>query len=178
LRLADSQKRELAQLMLVAREYLCLADPELIGNVGLSETKSAFTRGRLSADDWSQVMKGAHLASAAIRLACIDDVLKDTPAGRPLYRECRAFFQKKGAPLADDPRGSTCSEWFHVMLRDSIGHREPQQASGRQARRYEARQRCIESTSFGAAYARLRQTEQELAGTLAASGVILPAVET
>lgn len=177
--LTDPQKRELAQLMLVAREYLRPAEPGAIGAVGLSETKSAFAAGRLTAADWEQVTKGAHLASAAIRLACMDDVLSTTPAGRDLYRECRAYFRKRNAPIADDVRGRTPSEWFHVMLRDSIAHEEPHQpaATSTQARRYDARQRCIEAATFGAAYARLRQTEQELAGALAANGVVLPVVE-
>lgn len=172
--LTEPQQRELAQLLLVARAYLHLADPEAIGDVGLSETKRAFVCGHLNAADWSQVMKGAHLASAAIRLACIDDVLEEAHAGRVLYGECRAFFgaQKRFQP-ADAPRGSTCSEWFHIMLRDSIGHREPQPGEVR----YEARQRCIEATTFGAAHARLRQTEHELADVLSANGVVLPVVE-
>ncbi len=160
--------------MLVAREYLRLADPRAIGDVGLSETKSAFTRGRLSAGDWSQVVKGAHLASAAIRLACIDDVLEQANTGRALYGECRAYFgsQKRFQPAADR-RGCTCSVSFHIMLRDSVGHREPPPGEVR----YEARQRCIEATPFSDAHARLRQTEQELAGVLSANGVVLPAVE-
>jgi len=42
---------------------------------------------------------------------------------------------------------------------------------------YEARQRCIEATPVGETYARLRQTEKDLAAVIASLGIVLPVVE-
>lgn len=69
--LAESQRREVAQLMLVAREYLALADPGAADEpTPLGETAAGFTSGaRPSPTTWSRALKAAHLASAAIRLA-------------------------------------------------------------------------------------------------------------
>jgi hypothetical protein len=65
------------------------------------------------------------------------------------------------------------------MLRDAVAHREPEEgASGGLAARYAARQRCIEATPFGRALGRLRQTAGELAGKLAAEGIVLPELPT
>ena len=177
--LTESQKREVWQLILVAREYLRLGDPEHASGVGMSANKNTFMRGPTSPVAWSEVMKGAHLASAAIRLASIDEVLKRAGRGRPLYRECRAYFQKDSSG-DDDPRGTSCSEWFHVMLRDSIAHNEPLEGvPGKHAhQRYEARQRCIEATLIGETYATLRQTEEDLAAVIASLGIVLPVVES
>jgi hypothetical protein len=68
----------------VAQAYLTLADPEdEDGRIRLSESKDAFAPGaRVSLADWSRTMKGAHLASAAIRLASIDEVLDRANDGR------------------------------------------------------------------------------------------------
>jgi hypothetical protein len=115
-------------------------------------------------------MRAAHLASAAIRLASIDEVFDKANAGRGLYRECRGYFGRR-TPIAEDPRGSSCSEWFHVMLRDAIAHIEsPEEGAAHD----EARQRCIETTTFGEAHARLEQTADELAEVLAEKGIVLP----
>jgi len=65
----ELQRREVVQLMLVAREYLALADP--------GETAAGFTSGaRLSPATWSRALKAAHLASAAIRLASLTQALR------------------------------------------------------------------------------------------------------
>jgi len=176
--LTESQKREVWQLILVAREYLRLGDPEHASGVGMSANKNTFMRGPISPVAWSEVMKAAHLASAAIRLASIDEVLKRAGKGRPLYGECRAYFQKDSSG-DDDPRGTSCSEWLHVMLRDSIAHNEPLEGvPGKHTQRYEARQRCIEATLVGEAYARLRQTEEDLVAVIASLGIVLPVVES
>jgi len=172
-----SQDREAAQLMLVAQEYLRRGDPSGIREVVMSETTAAFLRGRLTAEDWSKVTKGADLASAAIRLASIEDVLRAAGQDRALYRACRMYFARSST-AADDVRGRTCSDWFHIMLRDSIAHNEPiGQAKAVQDQRYEARQRCIAGLTFGQAHDRLRRTEADLMGVLAANGVRLPVVE-
>jgi hypothetical protein len=66
----------------------------------------------------------AHLSSAAIRLASIEEVLKDANVQNDSYRQCRDYFNGRDGD-ADDPRGSTPSEWLHVMLRDNAAHEEP-----------------------------------------------------
>jgi hypothetical protein len=173
----DAQKRELAQLMLMAQEYLRRADPSGLRDVVMSDTTAAFLRGRLTAEDWSKVTKGADLASAAIRLASIEDVLRAVGQDRALYRDCRLYFAKC-SKAADDARGRTCSDWFHIMLRDSIAHNEPTgQPKTVQDQRYEARQQCIAELTFGEAHDRLRRTEADLMGVLTANGVTLPSVE-
>jgi hypothetical protein len=100
----------------VAQAYLPLADPEdEDGRIRLSESKDAFAPGaRVSLAEWSRTMKGAHLASAAIRLASIDEVLDRANDGRALYQECRKYF-RTGTTIADDPPGSSCPVWFHVI---------------------------------------------------------------
>jgi len=96
--LSESQRRELAQLFLVAQVYLETASPE--GEdcaMPLGATKDAFAPGtRLSPDDWSLAVRAAHLASAAIRLGSIDDVLRRANTGRELYGECRTYFGRAG----------------------------------------------------------------------------------
>ncbi len=175
-----SAEARVAQLMLVAREYLRLADPpEEFWGINMGKTANAFTEPTLSASRWAQVLLGAHLASAAVRLATIDEVLEETTTGtRHCYSDCRAYF-RRSSRRGTDTRGSTCSVWFHIMLRDAIGHGEPSGDAGEdpeQKTRYEDRQRCIERTTFGEAHARLQQTANELEAVLAAHGIILPVV--
>lgn len=168
--LGESQQREINQFLLVARKYLELGDPgHEAGAVGLSATKDAFRSGAcVSVAEWALTMKAAHLASAAIRLTSIDEVLARANERRALYRECREYFGKD-LPIID-PRGSSCSEWFHVMLRDAVAHNEP---LGERAPRYKARQRCIETTTFGDAHSRLERAANELAELLAQKGIVL-----
>lgn len=172
-----SQKREIIQLLLVAREYLRVADPPATTHdIKMGQTAKALAKATLTEPEWSQTMIGAHLASAAVRLTSIDEVLKTAKEARPLYTNCRKYFFKNSC-LADDLRGSTCSEWFHVMLRDAVAHNEPRPgAPDKQKRRFEARQQCIATTTFGDAHLRLRQTEENLSAIVTAYGVVVPAV--
>ena len=175
--LDPSQKREITQLLLVAREYLHVADPPAASrDIKMGQTAKALAKATLTEPEWSQTMIGAHLASAAVRLTSIDEVLKTAKEARPLYTNCRKYFSKNSC-LADDPRGSTCSEWFHVMLRDAVAHNEPRPgAPDKQKQRFKARQQCIEATTFGDAHLRLTQTEDDLSAIATAYGVIVPAV--
>jgi hypothetical protein len=63
---------------------------------------------------------GAHISSAAIRLTSIEGVLEDAHNANPSYRRCRDYFNGKTSMPDNDLRGSTCSEWFHVRLRDNV----------------------------------------------------------
>jgi hypothetical protein len=176
--LGESQRRELVQLFLVAQVYLEMVGPE--GEectIPLGATKDAFVSGaRLSLDDWSRAMKAAHLASAAIRLSSIDQVLDKGHHGRSVYQECRRYFGRGGKTMPADPRGSACEGWFHVMLRDAVAHNEPPDVDTPEwlAVRFEARQLSIEATPFGHALSRLRQTAEHLAGILKGIGIELP----
>lgn len=173
--LNEPQQREVTQLMLVAQEYLRLGQPPLMSrDTRMGDVGKPLARGTLTATEWSQTMSGAHLASAAIRLASIDHVLEAAKEPRPLYLACRAYF-RGDAEL--DPRGQTCSEWFHVMFRDAVAHNEPSRgASGKQHQRYEGRQRCVEATTYGEAHHRLKKTVDELLAVLEEHGVVLPSV--
>ena len=111
----------------MARVYLDLADPEgEDDSIPLGATSTPSRRGaHLRIDDWAQAVRVAHLASAAIRLASIDQVLDKAHKGRSVYHECRRYFWKDSSIIPDDPHGSSCSEWFQVMLRYAIAHNEP-----------------------------------------------------
>jgi hypothetical protein len=159
--------------MLVAQEYLRLGDPPMLSrDIKMGEAAEAVTRA--TAVEWSQTMLAAHLASTAIRLASIDHVLKTAKEARALYLACREYFRAKSC-LADDARGHTCSQWFHVMLRDAVAHNEPRRgAPDKQNQRYQARQRCVEATTYDEAHDRLKQIAGELLEVLAAQGIVLP----
>jgi hypothetical protein len=110
---------------------------------------------------------GAHLASAASRLASVEDVLDKACCNRTSYRECRQHFSSSKKALRSDSRGSTCSEWFHIMLRDGVGHHEtPEAPSEEHERRYRARQTCLESTTFREAYSKLVEIAGGLEGVM------------
>lgn len=177
--LDESQKREVIQLLLVALAYLRLASPPTtFEDLTLSNAASAFSKATLDDFDWAQTMLGANLASSAVRLASADELLEKTQTGsRHVYTECRAYFRKGSKARLSDTRGSTCSEWFHIMLRDAIGHRERDTTSdATQKTRYDDRQICIERTSFRYAHTRLQQTAEELVSILKVEGIFLPAV--
>ena len=177
--LGASEKREVIQLLLVALEYLRLGcPPTALEELTLSNAVSAFSKGMLDESEWAQTMHGAHLASAAVRLACADELLENTHTEpRHVYKECRAYFRRRSKALLPDTKGNTCSEWFHIMFRDSIGHRERDATSDAiQKSRYADRQDCIERTSFRSAHKRLQQTADELVRVLKAEGITLPSV--
>src|SRR5215470_14998392 len=134
--------------MLIAEEYLKLASPaqgEVTETLGM--TKESFMPGAAVTENIRELtIVGAHLSSAAIRLASIEDVLRESGNAAPSYSECRAYYggaERLGEKqLDDDPRGQGCSEWFHVMLRDNAAHKEPPRdhADTRTQRRRQQRQ--------------------------------------
>ena len=177
--LGSSERREIIQLLLVAVEYLQLGrPPTALEGLTLSNAVSAFSKGTLDDSEWSQTKLGAHLASAAVRLACADELLEKTHTGpRHVYKESHTYFRKSSKVLLPDTKGKTCSEWFHIMLRDSIGHRERDATRDPiQKTRYAERQDCIERTSFREAHQRLQQTADELLTVLKTEGITLPSV--
>ncbi len=106
---------------------------------------------------------GAHLSSAAIRMASVEDVLKQAQVANPSYLDWRAYFHGEKRFADSEPRARTCSDWFHVMLRDNATHVEPPQApTGRKAKRCRIRQTCIENTTFADAYSKLREISKAL----------------
>jgi hypothetical protein len=169
----DEQKREVTQLMLVAREYLRLGNPPPeYEDTRMGESADALT-GALDppASAWERTLIGAHLGSAAIRLASTEAVLTKGGIARPVYTACLKYFSPRNPSPGVDARGETCSEWFHVMLRDAVCHQEPPEG---EADRYAARQRCIEGATFAQAYERLQITMNDLLAVLRRLGITLP----
>jgi hypothetical protein len=148
--LSSEQRREINQLLFVARHYLrVVSKSALRTKTKMGVTKAAFEPGRsVPKSTRRRTIAVANLASAAFRLTAIEEILSTSR-----FRECRDYFNGK---RSTDHRGSTCSEWFHIMLRDSVGHSEPSPASNTKAQRYLARQSCIEETSLPRAHTQLR----------------------
>jgi hypothetical protein len=175
--LSPMQQREAAQLLLVAQEYLRLAapPPEARAQV-LGGTTDAWTRAALTDPEWRHTVRTAHLASAAVRLAALDELLEETQTGtRNAFSSCRAYFKvHSGTP---GPLAAYGARWFHVLLRDAIGHPEPgaeQPDDPQQLARYRERQRHIETTTWDDAVAWLSATTRELSATLKAVAVPVP----
>lgn len=149
--------------MLVAREYLRLARPAASKHTPLGSTMPGFSKGpAISKQTRRDTMLGAHLASAAIRLASIDAVLCEAKAGRRIYRDCRAFF-RGDQKFADSDCASRLSEWLHVMLRDNATHEEPQpMATDPKRKRWGIRQRLLVRTTFAQAYTYLTRIADDL----------------
>jgi len=150
--------------MLVARDYLRLARRAAGQHAHLGSTKAGSASGpAVSTVTRRDIMLGAHLASAAIRLASIDAVLSAANAGRLEYRDCRAFFRGSPQFVDSDSRASRPSEWFHVMLRDNATHEEPGPPSlNPKRRRWEIRQRLVERITFARAHAQLSLIADDL----------------
>jgi hypothetical protein len=166
------KKREVAQLLFVASHYLgraSAAEHDAVTRLG--ETKAIFPLTD-EVDDTTRrhTVVGADLASAAIRLASIDDVLWASGTARPACVECQQYFRKKNPSPSTDLHHHP--EWFHIMLRDAIAHNEPAQAPTRHPDdRYRDCQDYIQETTFGEAYSRLRKIENELTKIAHAHGI-------
>lgn len=155
--LGIEEKRQITQFLLIAEHYLNLAKDSVDLHQTMGECKSSFLDpNRISSADLDLAILGAHLSSAAIRLASIEDVLADAGEGDPSFLSCRSYFNGSTSMNNNDHRASSCSEWLHVMLRDNAGHAEPPTASQRlrDMRRCE-RQRFILTLSLSEANSRL-----------------------
>jgi len=153
--------------MFVAFRYLQSASvPSEYASVTLGWTAREFPLGGALRKELCELTTiSAHLASAATRLATVDEMLKELVA-RPAYSECRRYFSraKEGRPPRIDLRERP--EWFHIMLRDVVGHPEPDpfrslddiDLHGRRAER----KRLISQTTLGRARSQLRETAAEL----------------
>jgi hypothetical protein len=119
--LTPEHKRQIAQFMLIAEHYLSLAGPAAHERETLGMTKHVFMPSNpVTAASVKLAIVGAHISSAAIRLTSIEGVLEDAHNANPSYRRCRDYFNGKTSMPDNDLRGSTCSEWFHVRLRDNV----------------------------------------------------------
>ncbi len=166
--LPPEHQRQIAQFLFIAQHYLQLAEPaERETRETLGMTKDDFLPGvPLTERTRHLIAIGAHLSSAAIRLASIEDVLDDANVPNGSYRRCREYFSG-GGPAADDPRGSTPSEWLHVMLRDNAAHEEPPAApTSTKERRRRARQDCLEAMTFAVAFVQVRTIANNLRNDL------------
>jgi hypothetical protein len=155
--IGPDERRQIAQFLVIADYYLELAAPAAAMLQTMGDSKRRFMDPtRITPEDRALAIIGAHLSSAAIRLASIEDVLDDAGVGDASYRECRGYFSGAARLANNDPRASTCSDWLHVMMRDNAGHAEPPTTSSnlRDVRRCE-RQDFLFGLSLSDAYARL-----------------------
>jgi hypothetical protein len=177
--LRDPQRREAAQLLLVTREYLQLAAPPPDAHEAtLGATTEAWTRPILTGREWRHTVRTAHLASAAVRLTALDELLEETQTGpRNAVSSCRAYF--KANSRTPGPLARHAAFWFHVLLRDAIGHPEPgatELDDPQQLARYQERHHDIAATTWADAIARLTSTTDALTAILTVAGVRLPTI--
>ena len=172
----DAHKRQIAQFMVIVQHYLDLASPaKAEREETLGMTKDSYLPGATATESTRQLtIIGAHLSSAAIRLASIEDVLKNAKVANRSYLECRAYFDGQG-DLSDSEAWARMPKWFHVMLRDNAAHEEPPVApEGKKARRRRARQTYIENTTFADAYTMVHAIATELFEVLRARHEVVP----
>lgn len=150
----------MAQLMYVADHYLRRATSAKHEMAKMGTTARYFGHATpISRPIRRLTLLAAHLASAAIRLASTEKILKSVDQESRRYAECAAYFAGKGPDIDLQTR----PDWLHIMLRDAIGHEEPLlKKSGKRPRRWNQRQRCIEATTFSAAYSALRGVAKAL----------------
>jgi len=175
--LTDAHKRQLSKFALIADGYLGLATASAQISETFGMTKAAFLPSSSVTDDVRKLaMLSAHLSSAAIRLASIDEVLKWAGFSRTTYHECRNYFGKRPSTTTVDLRGESCSEWLHVMLRDNAAHEEPPlMHPDLEQQRRRGRQNCIEGLTFAEVYAKLQQIATEIRDHLRAQhSLIVP----
>ena len=177
--LSAVQQREAAQLILIAREYLRLATPPPGAHEStLGATTDAWTRGSITREEWNHTVRTAHLSSAALRLTALDKLLEETQTGtRNAVSSCRAYF--KANSRTPGPLVSHATFWFHVLLRDAIGHPEPgatEPDDPQQLTRYKERRRDIAATTWTDAIARLTATAHTLAAIVTTAGVAVPTI--
>ena len=178
--LSAVQQREAAQLLLIAQEYLRLAAPPRDAHGGtLGSATEAWVRGMtLTSEEWHHTVRTAHLSSAAVRLTALDELLEETHTGtRNAVSSCRAYFKAKSGTPA--PLALHAASWFHVLLRDAIGHPEPgatEPHDPQQLARYEERQRDTAATTWADAMTRLTTTAHKLAAILTRAGVAVPSI--
>jgi hypothetical protein len=166
--------RQIAQFMLIAETYLDLSSPasaETRETLGM--TKYAFMPGSaLDPRTRALAILGAHISSAAIRLASVENVLERAGESMPHYRACRDYFNGDGP---DNLNGRTCSRWFHVMLRNNAAHEEPSRTHlGVREQRRRERQDCIEMTTFSEAHSKIRAIANELQSLVTTTYGIAP----
>lgn len=167
--LGTDEKRQIAQFLIIAEHYLELGAAAQQLSQTMGDSKARFMDpSRITSADCSLAITGAHLSSAAIRLASIEDVLDDAGVGDPSFVSCRAYFSGATSIANNDPRASTCSEWLHVLMRDNAGHAEPPTHSSRlrDIRRCE-RQSFLLGLTLANAYAKLREIATSIRDRLA-----------
>jgi hypothetical protein len=159
-----AHERQIAQFLLIAEGYLELASSAATITETLGMTKARFwSPATVGGETRRLAMVGAHLSSAAIRLASIEDVLGKAGVPRRSYTECRDYFSGRSQLPATDNRAQNCSEWIHVMLRDNAAHEEPDESPTRLKEvRWRERQDCLVSLTFAATYAKVKEITLEL----------------
>jgi hypothetical protein len=122
--LTDQHRRQIAQFMLIVEVYLDLASPAIMEtSETLGMTRHRFIPGEsITSEDRTLAIIGAHVSSAAIRLASIQDVLDDAGVPNRSYRECRAYFSGKSTLDDVDPRACHV---FRMVSRHAPRQRRP-----------------------------------------------------
>jgi hypothetical protein len=167
--LGTEHKRQIAQFLIIAEHYLELGAAAQQVPQTMGDSKARFVDPtRITSEDCRLAITGAHLSSAAIRLASIEDVLADAREGDPSFLSCRAYFNGSTSIGNNDPRASSCSEWLHVLMRDNAGHAEPPTTFSqlRDIRRCE-RQSFLLGLTLGAAHAKLQEIAASIRDRLA-----------
>ena len=158
--LHPKQQREIRQLMYVARHYLrCASQAKRERLQTLGDTASDFRSGILPSQKTRRLaLLGAHLSSAAVRLATVEKILYKAKVPTDAYKVVEAYFYDLSGSEFPAP-----SECLHILLRDSIAHQEPPEGSGcTKPQRWEERQRSIERLSFPDAYKFLEGIDRRL----------------
>ena len=114
--------RELTQLISVAQYYLDAAESLQVQHHELVSTVSADSA-RWAADRLPHALSpldiySAHLASSAIRLATIQEILVGDP------RKARASAYKNAEDLTSNNLRSATTRAIEILLRDNVGHAE------------------------------------------------------
>jgi hypothetical protein len=158
--LSAKQQREIRQLMYVARHYLRCASPAKKESLWkLGDTAPDFRSGLPPSRKTRRLaLLGAHLSSAAIRLATVEKVLYKAKAPTGAYKACEAYYYDLSGSQFPAP-----SDCLHIFLRDSIGHAEPPEIStSTHEPRWEERQKYIEALPFPDAYTFLEGIDRRL----------------
>jgi len=177
--LNPEQQREANQLLLVAREYLRIVNlPQDVRQSQLGVGADAFARPVIAEAEWEHTLHTAHLASAPVRLAALEELLEETKTGtRNVHSSCRAYFKKDS--YSTEKLSTQGPRWLHVLLRDGIGHIEPWMNEGedpQQQTRYRERLQYFGATTLEDMHERLSATASELSEILMTAGVSVPIV--
>ena len=164
--LQAEHKRQIAQFLLIIDHYIGASARAATSGSMFSLMKAEFYHPKTILPEFLELtIVSAHMSSAAIRLNTIEEVLKEAGHIRPVYRDARKYYGGSPAMATGDPRGTTCSQWLHVMLRDNAGHEEPVApvvAGDFRRERWRERQDLLLTLRFNQVYEKLNEIATEM----------------